>query len=749
METDIEKPKVVDVVDDHKPHFEDSFEEEEFLENEKLKGDLLSKTDDPSIPAFTFRTVTIGIVMTIFVMAANAILAFRSNPILLPHTVSVMVGYPIGVAMSKLLPKGILNPGPFSLKEHVLINVITFIATKSPESIDAVIVQKYYLGSNKITLWPSFAFVLLTQLISIGLAGITQRFLVKPGLMLWPYNFSMIAMYRVFHGQSDQDAEKKDEAENLEEKTSSMSRSTFFLLVFGFIFLYELIPNYFATIISTLSVVCFVSKSRWATLIGSSTMEGGVGLFALTFDWALMQNNEPIYTPFSSIVNLTISGAIWTWIVPLIVEYTNAFRTPFLRNTDGHVYHDGTPFQAMNSVRLFNRTGYQITTAQLVDKTNFDLNEKVFNQNKPIYLSSLYSVSYLAQFMLITSTMSHVILWNGKTIVRQLKDMWYQRDGDDGDIHTDLMKSYKEIPEWVYAVYVVVLLVIQIVVLKFTAFKIEWWVTFLAFVISFIFVLPTGLIQALTNTTITIDTISEFIIGAIIPGKTIPVISAKAFALAMQTQALDTSCMLKLGFYMHISPLAMFASQIIGAIVGNLTTTLVSFWMMDSALDGLQEDGSEWDAIEYAQSATSGAISGSIGPARMFGRGSPYFSLLMGFPIGAILPVIPWLANKYYPSRWWRYFSIPLLCSNIEFVGQNNAVIVMPFLVGFVFNYYIFNHHYDWWNRYTYTMGSALDSGTSIAIVFSGILSVLDIKASDGVLNPFQQDAYCFGKPPH
>ena len=742
MTTDCKKPELKDIESAPTNRNNNDDDNIEIIDNEKIQGGLLSLTDDPETPAFTFRSVTIGCFFALILASANTILSFRTNLIAIPDTVTIIMGYPIGVAMSKLLPRGILNPGDFSIKEHVLVNMIAYCAGKSPYGIDNVIGQRYYLKQSSVTVWSSLAFVLTTQLIGYGLAGMTRRFLVKPAKIIWPYNFGAIALYRVFHGQSDQEeAEKQNEDE---PKDIGMSRSTFFWLIFSGIFLYELIPTYFATGIQTLSIVCLFSTSEWASILGSSMSNGGLGVLSLAFDWTLIATGGVLYTPYFAFVNFTVSGILWTWLLPAIIQATNAFQTPFLTNSDDLKFHNGDPYPAINSVLLYNGSGYQIESSVLVDQVTLNLNENVYEQNKPIYLTNLYAISHLGQFMLVASTLCHVFLWYGNTIAGQLKDMLNQRESDDGDVHTEMMRKYWDIPEWMYVVYTVLMLAIQIVILQLTAFKLEWWGTLLAFGIAFVFILPTGVIQALTNQPIGINVLTEFIIGFIIPGKTIDVMSFKSFGIALQNQALDLSSNLKLGYYMHIPPAAMVACQFIGTIIGSITSTFISFWMMDSGLAALQASSSEWNAITYQTFTTAGSIWGSLGPARIFGPATTYFPLLLGFPLGIILPIIPWAANRVYPSKWWKIINVPLLCSNINYIGQNSAIIVTPFIVATIFQYYIYNKHYHWWSKYVYTMGAALDAGTALATVLAGVLIASNISPGSGPLNPDVLDYYCF-----
>ena len=542
------------------------------IDSEKIQGGLLSLTDDPNTPTFTFRSVTIGCFFAILLSVGNTILSFRTNSISIPDSLTIIVGYPIGVAMAKLLPRGILNPGDFSIKEHVLVNMIAYSAAAEPYGLDNVIGQRRYLNQESVTFWSSLAFVLTTQLIGFGLAGMTRRFLVKPKVMLWPYNFTVIALYRVFHENTSQDTEKQVEQE---QKSYSMSRSTFFWLVLGFIFLYELIPNYFALVIQSVSILCFFSSSNLATMFGSSLANGGgLGAFALSFDWNLI-GSRGLYTPYYIFVNMTISYVLFGWIIPLLMELQNPLNIPFLMNPEGLNYRDGTPFPAINTPKLFNSTGHSLKITTLMDRTTLDLNAAVYNRNAPIYLTNPNALMYMNQFLVVASTLSHVFLWYGKTIMKQIMDMLHQRDSEDGDIHTEMMKKYWDFPEWIYFVYTAVMLVLQIFILQFTAFKLEWWGTLLAFAIAFVFILPTGVIQALTNKIIGLNVITEFIIGYIIPGKTVQVMTFKSFGYCVQSQALNLSSNLKLGYHMHIPPVAMVASQFIGTIIGGIVQFIV------------------------------------------------------------------------------------------------------------------------------------------------------------------------------
>ncbi|KAI8612525.1 hypothetical protein BC830DRAFT_1170988, partial [Chytriomyces sp. MP71] len=89
---------------------------------------LVPQTDDPSTPCFTFRAILIGSIFATGLSVATAVWAFRTNGTMTASgaTFAVVASYPIGVLAQKLIPKhSFWNPGPFSVKEHALIFIIT------------------------------------------------------------------------------------------------------------------------------------------------------------------------------------------------------------------------------------------------------------------------------------------------------------------------------------------------------------------------------------------------------------------------------------------------------------------------------------------------------------------------------------------------------------------------------------------------------------------------------------------------
>lgn len=119
-----------------------------------------------------------------------------------------------------------------------------------------------------------------------------------------------------------------------------------------------------------------------------------------------------------------------------------------------------------------------------------------------------------------------------KTIWRQYKSSTNEKP----DIHMKLMRKYKEAPTlWYTVLFFIVghnhlpectteLTRLQCLALGFFTIlgyptNLSWWAFLLAVGISFVFSLPIGIIEAVTNHQIGLNVLTEFIYGYIQPGR--------------------------------------------------------------------------------------------------------------------------------------------------------------------------------------------------------------------------------------
>lgn len=88
----------------------------------------VANTDDPTMPVATVRSWVIGIIWAILIPGLNQFFFFRFPSVTITGIVAQLLSFPIGRAAAAFIPNwsifGLkLNPGPFTVKEHVLVTV--------------------------------------------------------------------------------------------------------------------------------------------------------------------------------------------------------------------------------------------------------------------------------------------------------------------------------------------------------------------------------------------------------------------------------------------------------------------------------------------------------------------------------------------------------------------------------------------------------------------------------------------------
>lgn len=149
---------------------------------------LLSQTDDPSTPALTVRAVFLGLLFGFLLAALNIIGTFRDITLTIPTSLASIICYPIGIFFANVLPPvnlipghdwSNLNPGRFSVKEHVLIYIIASSAGGKPYGVNNVVAQKLMFKDDQVNYLNSILWVLATQLVGFGITGLFRRYLVR------------------------------------------------------------------------------------------------------------------------------------------------------------------------------------------------------------------------------------------------------------------------------------------------------------------------------------------------------------------------------------------------------------------------------------------------------------------------------------------------------------------------------------------------------------------------------------------
>ncbi|CAM8985294.1 unnamed protein product [Rhodiola kirilowii] len=688
-------------------------------------------TDDPNLPALTFRTWVLGIITCATLAFVNQFFGYRQNYLNLTTITAQILVLPAGRIMAKSLPSDnfkvpflnsplTLNPGPFNIKEHVLI---TIFATSGANGVYAVsiltIVTVFY--HKKMHIVAAFLLAQTTQLLGYGWAGLFRKYLVDSAYMWWPANLINVSLFRALH-------------ENEKRQKGGNTRLQFFFMIFAASFAYYIFPGYFIPTISFISIACHIWKnSVTAHQIGSGVYGLGIGSFGL--DWSTVAGylGTPLATPAFAIFNLLAGFVLVVYIILPIAYWSNTY--------------DAKKFPIITS-HTFDYTGQEYNVSRVLNHKTFALDEAGYNSYSKLHLSVFFAFTYGLSFATLTATISHVALFHGL----EIWDLWKKTrtDGKARDVHTRIMKkNYKEVPQWWFHIILVCLICLSIFTCEGFGGQLQlpWWGLLMACAIAFLFTLPVGIIQATTNQQPGLNVITELIIGYLYPGKPLANVAFKTYGYISMTQALQFMQDFKLGAYMKIPPVSMFIAQLAGTVVSSGVHFGTAWWLLTSIKHICDPEnlpkGSPWTCPGDDVFYNASIIWGVIGPAKMFTKEGLYPEINWFFLIGLLSPFPVYiLARKFPEKKWISLIHMPLILGATSYMPPSRSVhYICWFTVGIVFNVYVYRKYKSWWARNNYVMSAALDAG----VAFAGVLIYFCLSGNDIAVKwwGLNQDDFC------
>jgi OPT family oligopeptide transporter len=102
---------------------------------------------------------------------------------------------------------------------------------------------------------------------------------------------------------------------------------------------------------------------------------------------------------------------------------------------------------------------------------------------------------------------------------------------------------------------------------------------------AFIYTVPIGVIEAMTNREIGLNVVTEMIIGYALPGRPIAMMVFKTWGYITMNQALIFTTSFKLGHYMKIPHRPMFWCQIVATVIAGTVQLGVQAWMFSNIKD--------------------------------------------------------------------------------------------------------------------------------------------------------------------
>lgn len=659
--------------------------------------------EDIPMPVDTIRAWCIGAITCTIVAACNVLLGLRRSPITINATVVQLISYPMGCAWAKFVPEKKfrllgreiqLNPGPFNVKEHTIITMMTAAGSIPSYAIDILLAQEifyqqYFKWGFQILL------IISTQAMGFGLAGIARRFLVWPSAMVWPATLIITTVMYSLHDHSRSDPATTN--------GWSIGRYKFFLTAALLTFIWEWVPQVFAVFLQLFMFPVWIAPNNVVVnqIFGGQT---GLGILPISFDWSVIAGflGSPLQTPAFAIFN--VGAGIFVMFIGVIglawagPEYYRYLPLTANRNFD-------------NTANVYNTS--------LILNPDFTMNMTAYKAYSPILLGPAFSLSYGMGFATLVSTLTHVILFYGPDIWNRAKSARYE----EPDVHLKLMRKYKEAPEWWFLAIFVISFGFGITASQVWDTHMPWWTFIFAIAIAAFFIIPVGVVQAITNQQPGLNIVTEMIFGYIFPGRPVAMMLFKSFGYMTCYNGLQYVSDMKVGHYMKIPPRSMFRAQCF-AVIWLSIVQICTYNFLRGNIEGIcTEEQSQGLTCPGARTFyNASVIWGAIGPRIVFGAGSIYSWVNWFWFIGFACPAIQFVLARRYPRSFLRYVFFPAIFGAAGMIPPATMWYIAQYvMVGLFFNWWIKRRFPGWWSRYNFALSGSLDIGTALCVVLQGL----------------------------
>lgn len=598
--------------------------------------------------------------MTTVCSSVNALFLLRYPLISIGPYVVLLIAYPIGIFFARVLPnkefsifglKGNLNPGPFNVKEHVIIVAMANAAFGGGAGyfVDTVVsLRKFYKFDTSQFGWGfNTLFALSTQCLGFGLAGSVRKFLVEPASMIWPGALVNVGFLYALHDHGPTDPTTTN--------GWSISRYRMFMYVMIGMFVWSWLPDLIIPAFSYFAWVTWAKPNNVVVnqLFGQSTgLALGFPFTGFTLDWAQINSffNSPLLSPWYAHVNTLIGVVFFVWIIIPALSFTNTWYGDYVSISQNSILD--------NTGKIYN-TSRILTPEHTVDPAKYEA-------YSPLFLSPTNALNYGLNFASIAALVSHTYLFHGAEIWRR----WRSTSGELDDVHMKIMRKYKTVPTWWYLALLAVMTAFAFVSALAYPTGMKWYSVILSLVIATVWTIPIGIIQAFTNIQMGLNVFTEFIIGYVQPGHPIAMMMFKTFGYIVMTQALYFCQDLKIGHYMHVPQRSLFAAQFVATIWSCLCQLATIEWALGAIKNVCTPLASGSFTCAYIKTFyNASVIWGAVGPKHLFSGDSTYKDLQWMWLVGFGTPFLVYGASRMFPKvSFIRKISPPLIFASLSYV---------------------------------------------------------------------------------
>jgi hypothetical protein len=270
-------------------------------------------------------------------------------------------------------------------------------------------------------------------------------------------------------------------------------------------------------------------------------------------------------------------------------------------------------------------------------------------------------------------------------------------------------------------------------------------VVFYGLILCLIFVVPVGIVKAMTGLEVTLNVLAEFIGGSWVEGNALAMNYFKSFGYVavqpspktyMRTRETDMASLLlsyvtcahavwfasdlKLGLYLKIPPRHTFWAQMIATVVSTFVCTGILNFQMNQIPGVCTPDApNHYTCPGINTFFTAAVLWGTIGPKKVFGAGGQYTAMLIGWPLGLLITGIVWGIQRLNPrSRWARQMHpVALIYGALYWAPYSLSYVIPAVPIAWLSWIYTKNRWLGFWSKYNFVLSASFSSGIAIAAI--------------------------------
>ncbi|GIK06303.1 hypothetical protein Aspvir_001950 [Aspergillus viridinutans] len=678
---------------------------------------LVSLTDDPTLPTITFRYFLLSVIFVVPGAFLSQMSHYRTTQA--PYSVffvQIACHY-VGHFLARWLPAWTirvpltkwafsLNPAPWSIKEHVLVTLTAASGASYNLGYTPISLAELFYGER---VNPAVAIFFMFAIVWIGyaFAAIARQILLYDPSFIWPQALMQTTLFETFR--------KQDTSSPLARRQMKI----FFFSLLGMT-LWQFLPEYVFPFTSSLAFLCWVApRNPVANFVGSGL--GGMGFLNLSLDWSNINWNGSsiLLTPWWTQVVLFLAFAFNCWVLIPAAKWGNL----------------GSYKHGLMSNSLLTANGTKYPTLKLLT-SDFRLNQTAYEEIGPMYMGLQNVWATFFDYAKVTAAVAWIATFGYTQVKGNLLKMLRSRnkasqatgEGINHQYHDRLnvlQRSYKEVPLWWYLALFLAGFIILLVSIACGHLWIPIWTLFVALGSAAALVLPFAFLYAISNYQLAVGSFNELIYGYMVHTKageahrhpcgpsTYGSIAGDAWYRA-QYMLQDQ----KIGHYMHIPPRTVFFSQVFGTLLGIPMNYAVMRWVLTTKRDvltGAKTDPlHQWTGQSLISSNTLGVQYAVIGPRELF-KESEMRPLPWSFLLGAVLPPVLYVLHRLLPR--WRIdlWNVSIFFSGLAvFYGNVSTGYTSAIIGGYVVMYWAYRKRFEVWKRYSYMIAAAFDAGFNL-----------------------------------